>query len=69
MDIVVDGETGFLVNEHEMEQMAEKMIYLLENTTDIKKMGNNGRKFIADNFSMQKHISDVSNAIKNSLKL
>lgn len=69
VDIVINEKTGFLVDEHDMELMAEKMIYLLENPATIEEMGNEGRQFILSHFSMQKHIADVSRAIHNSIKL
>jgi len=69
VDIVIEKETGFLVNEHDTEKMAEKMIYLLKNPPENEKMGNRGKKFILENFSMNKHISDVSNAVINALKI
>ncbi|KFC24074.1 glycosyltransferase family 4 protein [Chryseobacterium sp. FH1] len=69
VDIVINNETGYLVNEHDLEKMTEKMIFALENPNIIEEMGSRGRKFILDNFSMKKHISDVSTAILNSIKL
>jgi len=45
---IIDGETGFLVQEYDFEKMAEKIIYLLKNPYIAKKMGENGRKNILD---------------------
>ena len=45
-----------------------KIIHLLKDPIEIEKMGNKGKRFVYETFSIQKHISDVSNAIKNALK-
>ena len=63
VDTVVDGETGFLVDENDADEMSNKMIYLLKNPDILEKFGNQGKKFIQENFSMQKHIIEVTNAI------
>lgn len=40
---VIDGETGFLVQEYNFEAMAEKIIFLLKNPDTAKAMGKAGR--------------------------
>jgi len=45
---IVDGETGFLVNEFNYELMAEKLIYLLKNPDIAEKMGAAGRRRIQE---------------------
>lgn len=66
VDTVIENETGFLVEEFDVEKMAEKMIFLIENPNVLKEMGNNAKIFIHNHFSMKKHIENVKNAI-NSL--
>jgi len=41
---VIDGKTGFLVPEYSYEEMAEKVIYLLQNPIIAEKMGKAGRE-------------------------
>lgn len=69
VDTVIDTETGFLVNEHDVEAMAEKMIFLLKNPEQIKRMGQNGKQFIKENFSMRKHLEEVEQAIRKAVLL
>lgn len=44
---VIDGETGFLVQEHDFETMAQRMIYLLRNPDIAEAMGQAGRNRIS----------------------
>ena len=62
--LISEKITGFLVNEFDIDEMAEKMIYLVENPVISKQMGENARNFIFNNFSMKKHIEHVDSAIK-----
>lgn len=58
-DIVIDGETGYLVEENDVTTFAEKIIELLENKSKMIEMGEKGRKYISDNFSLEKHINII----------
>jgi colanic acid/amylovoran biosynthesis glycosyltransferase len=44
---VIDGETGYLVQEHDFERMADRMIQLALNKSEIETMGRMGRANIA----------------------
>lgn len=63
VDSIIESKTGFLVDEFDVEKMAERMIYLLENPLILEKMGENARNFIYDHYSMKKHIEHVNSAI------
>jgi glycosyltransferase involved in cell wall biosynthesis len=52
-EIVVDGETGFLIPPRSPEILAEKIIYLLENKDLCKSMGIKGRQRVLEEFSMK----------------
>jgi len=65
IDIVKNNETGFLVEEHDYEAMAEKIIILLENRDQLKTFGEKGRQFIKENFTA-KHHTDVIQKIIDS---
>ena len=67
VDVVINNKTGFLVEEHNVEEMSEKMIYLLENKDIAKKMGEEGRKFVYENFRLEKHIECVNAVIKDAI--
>jgi glycosyltransferase involved in cell wall biosynthesis len=65
-DVVVEGETGFLVDEHDVHGMADKMIYLLKDKNSARQMGLNGRENVRTNFSMAKHIENLKNIIDDA---
>lgn len=65
-DTIIDGQTGFLVEEHNLDSMVEKMIFLLENQNTMKEFGQKGKEFIRENFSLEKHLNDVTQTIIKS---
>lgn len=67
-EAVDNGVSGFLVEEHQVEKMAEKMIYLFDNPNGLKKMGRQGRLIIEKNYNLNHHIELIKKAINNSLK-
>ncbi len=69
IDTVMQNETGFLVEENDWEEMSEKMSELLENPLLMERMGQKGKEFIYQNFSMKKHIEQTENAIRKIVTL
>ena len=51
-EVVPDQEAGFLVEENDVENLAEKMRYLLKNSHEWPKMGRAGRKKAEAEFSI-----------------
>ena len=51
---IIDGETGFLVNN--VEEAAEKTLYLLKHPEEAKKMGERGKEHVKENFLVTKHL-------------
>ncbi|WP_026727814.1 glycosyltransferase [Flavobacterium denitrificans] len=66
-DVVIEGETGFLVDEHDVDTMAEKMILLLEDKTLAKKLGTNGKERIKNNFTLKRHLDVIDDLIERSI--
>ena len=62
-DVVIENETGFLVDEYDIDGMAEHMIKLAEKPELALEMGLRARKHIEDSFSMQKSINTLWNII------
>ncbi len=56
---VVDGQTGFLVESENAQQLADKINLLLENAPLRKELGLAGRKRIENLFSKQKFLSNI----------
>ena len=62
-DVVIEGETGLLVNENDIDEMANHIIFLAENRNKAKEMGINGKNRIKSNFTLEKHIQTLNNLI------
>lgn len=56
VDAVIDGETGLLVEERDIEGMAERMLRLARDAELAERLGTAARRHIADNYSMTRHI-------------
>ncbi len=50
VETVVDGVTGFLVEEKDVDEMAQRMIQILENPELQEKMGKAGRQHVIDKY-------------------
>lgn len=62
-DVIIDGETGLLVAEHDVNAMAEKMMQLLENIELAQQLGQNGKERIKNNFTMERHLKVIDELI------
>ncbi|WP_200387901.1 glycosyltransferase [Thiocapsa imhoffii] len=62
-DVVVEGETGYLVDEHDVDGMAADMSRLLEQPGLAHKMGTAGRLRIREKFTMARHIGCLDQCI------
>ena len=65
-DIVIEGETGFLVDEGDIHGMANAMVNLSWDQSLAAQLGKNGRDFIVSNYSMKKSITNLSNIIESA---
>ena len=63
-DAVLEGETGLLTDEHDIQGMAEACIFLASHETTREKMGVSARKHIETNYDVVK----LSQKIKSLLK-
>jgi glycosyltransferase involved in cell wall biosynthesis len=52
-EIIMDGVTGFLVDPKDAKKLAEKILYLLENEGEAKKMGLCGKDYVMRNFTVE----------------
>mgnify|MGYP000239868223 CR=1 FL=1 len=53
-ELMKDDETGFLVEKGNSEEWIEKLSILIDDKQKRENMGNNGRKFVEENFSWDK---------------
>jgi glycosyltransferase involved in cell wall biosynthesis len=65
-DVIVNGQTGFLVEEKDVNSMAEYMIRIIEQPDLARKMGEAGRKNIKENFSLEKNLSELKQILKKA---
>jgi len=64
-EVVIDGETGYLVKPGDAETMASRIVELLEDDSLRKRMGREGRKHIEENFSYDAIIGKIYKIYEN----
>jgi colanic acid/amylovoran biosynthesis glycosyltransferase len=62
-DVIIDGVTGILVPERNIDKMADAMRLILSVKTLARRMGEAGRERIQTNFTMERHISVLREAL------
>ena len=67
-DVVIEGETGFLVDEGDASGMADHMIQLAEQPELARSMGGVARKHIRANFSKEHRINNLRNIIESCIE-
>ena len=67
-DAVIDGETGFLVEERDIDSMAEAMIRLLSDKSLCRNMGERAREHIRSNYNIDRHLSCIDGLIEEARK-
>jgi glycosyltransferase involved in cell wall biosynthesis len=65
---MIDKKTGFLVKEGDYEGLIEKISYLLENKEIAQKMGEEGAKFIQEEFNWERVAKKFLKIIEPYLK-
>ncbi len=66
-DVILDWETGLLVEEHDVTGMAKNMIWVLDNPDKAEQMGEKGRNRIRSSFSMEQYLSILKKAIEKAV--
>lgn len=64
-ELMINNETGFLVDKGDADTWIEKLDFLFSNEEKRKIMGENGRKFVEENFNWNKIVKDFLNILKN----
>jgi len=67
-EVVVHGETGFLVEEGDIDGMAEQMIRLAEDPELAARLGKAGREHVCAEFSMEKSIAGLWSIIEGAIQ-
>ena len=70
-EVIKNGEVGFLFESNELEQMADKIVYLLNNSLERIQIGAQGFQYAKEKFSMETHCDEIfkvySKITKNSI--
>jgi len=64
-DIVSDNETGFVIDPHDENEWARKMLELIKNPEISMKMGRHANEILENNYSMQKMYEKILQMYKN----
>jgi len=65
-DVVIHGETGYLVEEGDIRAMADYIVRLAEHPDEAARMGKAARKRIEENFSLQQSIDRLWKIIESA---
>ena len=66
-DVIEHGKTGFLVEELDVEGMANYMIQLYDNPEKARQMGQSGSQNMQLNFSIEKHLKCLAEIINKAV--
>ncbi|MDC0186939.1 glycosyltransferase family 4 protein [Candidatus Nitrosopelagicus sp.] len=63
-ELMEDGETGFLIEKNNSDELFEKLSTLLNNLEKANEMGKKGKEFVKNNFNWDKICNDFLNHLK-----
>jgi glycosyltransferase involved in cell wall biosynthesis len=66
-DVVENGVTGLLCEEHDVNTMSLHIVKLLDDISFAKKLGTAGKKRIKENFSFEKHITGIQKQLEAAI--
>jgi glycosyltransferase involved in cell wall biosynthesis len=66
-EAIIDGKTGFLVNQGDIKDIEDKINLLLNDKNLAKQIGNDGKKFVVENFSWENTVKKFIQNMKNSI--
>jgi glycosyltransferase involved in cell wall biosynthesis len=69
IDAVIDGTTGLLVDEGEVEDMAEQMLRLVRDPGLAATLGAAGRRHMVDNYSAEKSLSRLRGVLLDAVEI
>ena len=58
-DMIVDGETGYILPEDALDLISEKIVHLVRNPNISMQIGNSARKHAEGNFSIEKYVQRI----------
>ena len=67
-EVIENNKNGFLVEEGDIEKMAEYMIWIAKNPEKADEIGNHARQNMEENFNMQLRIANLTKIIQNAIE-
>jgi glycosyltransferase involved in cell wall biosynthesis len=67
-EVVLDGETGLLIEPENIEALVKAMEYLIENPEERKRLGKAGREFVLEHYDWQKNVTQMERVYQAILK-
>lgn len=67
-DVVLDGETGFIVEEADVDAMADAMIRLAKDAELAGRLGKAARERAIEHFTMDRHINQLAEMIRDGVQ-
>ncbi|WP_298247535.1 glycosyltransferase [uncultured Christiangramia sp.] len=67
-DVIINGTTGLLVKEHDVDAMAIKMKIFLKDQNIARKMGEAGKKNISLNYTISRHLGKINELIQKAAR-
>ena len=64
-EIVIDGETGYLVEPYNFSGLAERIVHLYENSELRIRFGKAGRKIVIKKFNEERHVREMEDVFNN----
>lgn len=66
-DQIIDGYTGFLVEPKDPLKIAERILWLIANPEEAKRMGINGRRIVEEKYDIEKRAENIVSLYKQLL--
>jgi glycosyltransferase involved in cell wall biosynthesis len=67
-DVIVEGETGFLVDEHDVDGMADHMLRLAGDASLAERLGRAGRRRVETHFGLERSLKTLWGIIEDAIK-
>ena len=67
-DVIFNQQTGFLVEENDVQTMGDYMITLYKDRKLAKQLGEKGKQIVNDQFSLKSHLEIVESLINKAIK-
>jgi glycosyltransferase involved in cell wall biosynthesis len=64
-DLIIDDYNGYVIQLRNYRDFASKLLYLIENPSEVKRMGLNSRKLAEERYDLEKRVNKIINLYKS----